>query len=287
MSARKRFLFIRNPASGSAKGLKSADLARLFPASDSVFTKGPGDATTLARKGAEEGFIPVAVGGDGTFREVAFGVKCNGPMGFIPLGTINLVAMALKIPKGARALEILARGEESGIYPGICEANGEESYFFIGVSAGPDADSVHGASLSLKKRIGRSVYALSFMKRLLKPVKSEIACLADGETAILSEAVALRMAWYGGPYRLGEKVSLFERGIELVGTGGGRARVLRLFASAASGGIIPPPPRFSKMCEKIILKSREGLLQIDGDPLFASAATMTCGKTPLKVISGS
>ncbi len=101
-----KYLFILNPKSGpTSRADKMVSLIdSLFSASgheyEFSFTTGPGDATQIAKKGAEDGFdLMVAVGGDGTVNEVATGlIDTNAILGIIPLGSGNGVARSLNIP---------------------------------------------------------------------------------------------------------------------------------------------------------------------------------------------
>ncbi|TAL15877.1 hypothetical protein EPN96_11390 [bacterium] len=280
-----RFTFIINPASGSARKALPEAIGQRFPGSKINFTEGAGHAVFLARAAVAEGKIPVACGGDGTFREVALGTGEKGPMGFIPLGTVNLLGLALGVPKNFRkAFAVLEKGRTRHVYPGIFEADGEKGVFFIGISAGPDADAIHNVNMRLKKIVGRYAYALSLALRLTRPVYPAIECEANGEKTVLGVCIALRMPWYGGPFRMGKKASLFEKDIEVVGTGGGRVALLRLYASVLSGYLLPEPKIFRKMTQKAVIKSSTGRFQVDGDNLHAAEITLTASQEPLEVI---
>ena len=101
MSTRQSYLAIVNPAAGGGRSRKLLDpaLDRLRAggvAVDIAETRGPGDATRIAREeyaGGRRKFI--AVGGDGTSYEVVNGLfpeasKGEPPaLGFLPLGTGN------------------------------------------------------------------------------------------------------------------------------------------------------------------------------------------------------
>jgi diacylglycerol kinase family enzyme len=280
-----RFTFIINPASGSAKKALPEALRKRFPGSAIAFTERAGHAVLLARTAVAEGRIPVACGGDGTFRDVALGTGEKGPMGFIPLGTVNLLGLALGVPKDfQKAFEVLERGRTRPVYPGVFEADGEKGYFFIGISAGPDADAIHEVSLRLKKLIGRYAYALSLALRLARPIPPVIECETDGEKVTLGACIALRMPYYGGPFHMGKTTSLFEKDIEVVGVCCGRLTLLRLYASVLTGYLIPEPKIFRKMTHRAVIKSSTGRFQLDGDNLHAGEVTLSASPEPLEVI---
>lgn len=102
-----RYAVIYNPHSGQNHGasvgqqieqalIKKQQSVALMP------TKGPKDATRLARKAAQDEFdIVVAVGGDGTINEVVSGLATfDKPpyLGIVPAGTVNNLARVLQIP---------------------------------------------------------------------------------------------------------------------------------------------------------------------------------------------
>ena len=115
----KRILFIVNPISGIGKhkGVEHLitgrmDQSRFAP--EIVYTTGPGDATAISRKAAEDGLeVVVAVGGDGTVNETAAGlVGTESALAIVPAGSGNGLARHLKIPMNLkRAIEVINRGK--------------------------------------------------------------------------------------------------------------------------------------------------------------------------------
>jgi len=75
-------------------------------------TQGPGDATRLAARVAADIDVVLAVGGDGTVREVAEGLsESRKPLAVLPGGTENLVARQLGMKPNARCIfEALTAG---------------------------------------------------------------------------------------------------------------------------------------------------------------------------------
>ncbi len=149
-------LFIVNPASGARRRSQALDavLARarkVLPGAEVSYTAYPGHAQELARQGAQEGYpLLVAVGGDGTFSEVANGVLevktspvIGGPaVGLIDLGTGGDFRRSLGLEPGPEAcLEALATGRERLVDVGLAhfvDRNGQpaQHYFVNVLSAG-------------------------------------------------------------------------------------------------------------------------------------------------------
>jgi len=98
-----RVVCIVNPVAGKAKGAELRakaleELMRVFPDSTFLYTSRPGHAAELAR-GAHDVDLLVAVGGDGTVREIVSGlVSANGPLDHSTTGSLPLLAI---IPVGS------------------------------------------------------------------------------------------------------------------------------------------------------------------------------------------
>ncbi|MGY6743061.1 MAG: diacylglycerol/lipid kinase family protein [Cecembia sp.] len=120
--------FIVNPISGSISKSKRELLIqkiRKFPESKILFTKNKNHAIELAKLGIENGAKKIiAVGGDGTVREIATAlVNTDIPLAIIPLGSGNGLARHLKIPKDFDlALSLAMTGKKTRI--DIGEVNG-------------------------------------------------------------------------------------------------------------------------------------------------------------------
>lgn len=114
---------ILNPYSGRWKAQKRRPEAELALQEvgiefDVVETQGPGDGIRLAIEAVRQGFSPIiAAGGDGAISEVVNGLyRVNpdgilGPLGILPLGTANDLAVNLGLPLD---LKIAARAIQEG-----------------------------------------------------------------------------------------------------------------------------------------------------------------------------
>src|ERR1017187_5390005 len=102
-----KLFVIFNPA---ARGEKNQRVRRFLEAKagHSVTvapTQRAGDARLLAAGAVKEGYrIIVAAGGDGTINEVVNGIGISGAaLGVLPLGTVNVFAHELRIPRRIEA----------------------------------------------------------------------------------------------------------------------------------------------------------------------------------------
>src|SRR5256714_9313682 len=94
-------LVILNPAANSERAQRKREEVESL-AGDCSFcvTTRTGEAESVARRGAEEGFEKiVAAGGDGTVNEVVNGLAgTNTTLGLLPIGTMNVFATELGLP---------------------------------------------------------------------------------------------------------------------------------------------------------------------------------------------
>lgn len=130
---------IVNPISGTKGKEKILKELHEHPLCRLVATTGPGDATRLSRQAREQGARAViAVGGDGTVREVAIPlIGGDVPMGIIPAGSGNGLARHLHIPADPKkAFAIIRDGHVSRI--DTAEACGMP--FFCTMGLGFDAE---------------------------------------------------------------------------------------------------------------------------------------------------
>lgn len=147
--------------------------ARAVPTTES--DGGGGQARDALAAGAD---AVVAIGGDGTVREVAGVVAHTGvPLGIVPAGTANLFARNLGLP--LRDVDAAARVAVAGAPAAIdlgrvvlTRADGSrdpEQPFLVVVGVGNDALAVEASSLRAKRRVGWPAYVAAGARRLGHP----------------------------------------------------------------------------------------------------------------------
>ncbi len=206
MSGRKRIDIIVNPAAGSRNdGLFDGAVRQLHDKGAFVRcfeTVGPGHATELAAKCAQEAYtdVIVAAGGDGTINEVARGLLGHPtPLGVLPLGTANVLAIELGQKLRARSVaDTLLHGDAKLIGTGL--VNGD--LFLLMVGAGFDGEVVGAIKPSMKRRVGKFAFVLEGLKALLKGPEYPISVVVDGEPQDAAWVVVTNARHYAGPFVL-------------------------------------------------------------------------------------
>jgi diacylglycerol kinase (ATP) len=163
-------------------------------------TERPGEAETLARRAADEGFEKiVAAGGDGTINEVVNGLAGSPAMlGLLPIGTVNVFATELGLPPhDLQSCWDIIRGDQTRLVD-LPSANGK--YFVQLAGVGLDAQAVKETSLALKRSFGPLSYLISAAQiaarqppRLL--IDSEDRPSIEGSFVLIGNG-----RHYGGPF---------------------------------------------------------------------------------------
>lgn len=180
---KRRALLIINPISGTASkdGLGDMVASTLAPAGYEVtaaFTRGPDDATRLARNACADGFDAViAAGGDGTVNETAAALRSTGvTLGILPCGSGNGLARHLNIPVDIHeALRIILDGHR--IYADCASANGQPFFCTFGVGF----DAAVSETFARQRRRGRLMYVRSAISTYLNYAPETYTIIANGQ----------------------------------------------------------------------------------------------------------
>lgn len=219
-------MLIYNPRAGQFGRRGEAKIARavriLEAAGHSTTvapTTGPRTAGAIARRHIDRGAsLILAAGGDGTINEVAEGMlHTNVPLGILPGGTANVLAMEMKL--GSRLDRVAER--INGLVPRrvpvghvICDG-GVSRHFLLMAGAGLDAHIVYHVNAGLKARVGKLAYwaaGWSMLGRRLPQIQVQ-AC---GREWLCSFALVSKVRNYGGDFEIARSVTLFEDQFEVV-----------------------------------------------------------------------
>jgi YegS/Rv2252/BmrU family lipid kinase len=213
-------VLIANPSAG--RGRQRRTTRRILEALrlagydvEPLATRHPGHATELARAAAVRGVGAVfAYGGDGTLREAAAGVlSTRVPIGFIPGGTTNVMALTLGLPRDpVEAAAALARAEVHEMDVGLC---GDEAFLML-ASAGFDARVVTALPPALKRLSGTLAVAWSGLCHAFTYRFPEIAVEADGRRLSGTLVAVCNIPYYGGPWQLLPEARPDDRRLDLL-----------------------------------------------------------------------
>jgi diacylglycerol kinase family enzyme len=201
---RKRVLLVANPISGSGRNRREAPrlaaaLARLGVASEIAFTERAGHGRELARGALSAAFdAVVAVGGDGTLREVADGLDGRLPAGLYPTGTANVMARELAIPFSVEgAAHVIATEPPMAI--DSARANGARALFVVG--AGFDARVLAGLERARKGGISYASYLAPVLRAITDYRAPRLLVSVDGGAPQSCDfALVSNTRYYAGPW---------------------------------------------------------------------------------------
>lgn len=170
----KKAMVIINPSSGKEKAEEYKELVlevlnKEYENIDVNYTEKANDATKFAGQACEENYdLVVSMGGDGTINEVINGLAPHErrPIyGILPLGTVNDLSQALKIPqKVEKAIEMLGSGKVISIDTGKIN----DQYFGNVVAVGRVPEAIHEVSIEEKSKLGSLAYYIKGAKRILE-----------------------------------------------------------------------------------------------------------------------
>ena len=288
---RRHILIIVNPAAGRARSSERR-LGRFVAALErqgcTVVLRragpSPGQVERLAGQ-AEPGFDAiVAAGGDGTISAVVNGLGGRAvSFGVLPLGSANVLAREIRLPRAPEALaSLITTGPVSPIWPGRV---GERAFVMM-ASAGFDSEIVAALSPELKRRVGRLAFAWGFLVRLWHCPACELTVRADGVEYRAAAVVAAKGRHYAGPFVVAPGADLAEPVLELVLLDRrGRWAMLR-YATALFLGRVP------RLGDIAIVRARQASVagnralpvQADGEIVGELPITLAVADRPLLLI---
>lgn len=254
---------------------------------EKIFTKKPGDATIIASNYAKLVDFIIVFGGDGTIREVVEGItKTPIPIGIIPFGTVNVLALDLKIPfNPIKAINTIIEGNIKKIDIGFINT----IPFLLMCSSGIDALAVHNVNLNTKKIIGPIAYIFSAIKSIIiyRPHKITINIIDqdiidEGYLVIISNS-----RFYGGKFVIDKDTSIDDGLLNIFLFKKGLIKdTFRLFAGVLLNKIEQVPGIVYYKGKEIYLNSKKKVyMQIDGDKAPPPPAHITIKKRIIPIFT--
>lgn len=282
----------------SARGEKAevlrARAQSLFPNCLWRRTSEAGHARELAAQAVRNGFQTIiAAGGDGTANEVVNGIG-DVPGGFdsthfgvLPLGTINVFARELGVPRHlAGAVKVLKEGKTMTIDLGRVEytaAGSPRQRFFIQLAgAGLDSRAIELVNWELKKKLGPIAYIVAGCQAMCE---TQPVIVAHTQTPVSGEMVLIGNGrFYGGSFAVFPAASLQDGLLDVCVLP--KVTWLRLMAAAPAlltGRELGSALHFSLPSVTLTSTSRV-ILQLDGENACELPATLSIRPKALRVI---
>jgi diacylglycerol kinase (ATP) len=143
------------------------------------------EAARLLRTAADNGYEQVVVaGGDGSVR-LGVNALAGGalPLAIVPLGTGNLLAASLGVPRSPMAAaKRLATASPVTIDTGLLQLNGGRERFAVAAGLGFDARVMSSTSSSAKARFGVLAYFATVLRLVASLPVAEAEITVDGRT---------------------------------------------------------------------------------------------------------
>lgn len=214
---RRAVTLIYNPVAGWRRRRKLIEVVEAMNRRGAIVslreTGGPGDAERFARETADAGIadIVVAAGGDGTINEVANGlVGSELPLGVIPIGTANVLAIEIGLPAASDQLgALLLEGRAREIGAGRVN----KRFFLLWVGAGFDGRLVHAIDPMMKRKYGKLAFVWTGLRQIARPSGPRLV-VSDGVRRVTCGWVVVANAChYAGTFKLAPSVRFDEVGL--------------------------------------------------------------------------
>ena len=177
-----RALLVVNPIAGRGRAEDHAEeLARGLEALETeveIFRTGArGDAAAKVMELAPEVDLVVVVGGDGTLGEVLSELPAEIPVALLPMGTANVMAWDLGLPRRVPAL-LRAIAARRTVNLDTARVNGRLSFLVLGV--GFDGEIVRDVDQRRRGPITKAFYVRSVLRCLWRNRPPELRVGVDG-----------------------------------------------------------------------------------------------------------
>jgi YegS/Rv2252/BmrU family lipid kinase len=252
-------------------------------------TSGQGDATEIVRTFLNKGIDLVAVcGGDGTISEVAAGlVGTKVPLGVLPAGTSNVLAIELGIPTTlARAEELLLTGSPASFKLG--HADGRP--FLLWAGAGIDARVMGRMNLAMKRRLGRAGIFFTAASQFLQYEFPNLEVEIDGTPYEATYAVVCRAKHYAGRWIIAPQARFGSDTLDvLLFAHRDRAKLFQLFVAMQQGRAAHLSDGLARIVRgrDVTIRSRESYpvqIQVDGDCVLETPVHCRVGEDTVRIL---
>jgi YegS/Rv2252/BmrU family lipid kinase len=234
---------------------------------EAFLTESRGDAQRRARRIESDVGILVVAGGDGTLNEVINGLPdpSKTPIGLLPLGTANILAHELALPKDPEGVaQAIDGGSTRRIDMGVV---GDHRFLML-LSAGLDAMVTEEVRRSRGNRLGYGGYLLPIFKVFLRYRVPHLRVTVDeGEVFEGGLTVVSNTKNYGGIFTVADRARCDSGHFDIVIFPKATVPALVRHAFAARFGRVSKEPDVTYLTGKRVrIESPKPVpIQIDGD----------------------
>lgn len=290
MGNNKKALLIINPISGtrSKTGLEDYLRRRLAEKGldlESRFTRGSGDAYSMAADAVKAGYVAViTAGGDGTVNEAASALcGSDTKLGIIPLGSGNGLARSLNIPQDVKyATDVICDGYFDSCDHGV--VNGRNFFCTFGIGF----DAAVSEKFAREKRRGRTSYLKNVFIEFLKYSPGNYT-ISIGDKVITEKALLVAVcnaSQYGNNAYIAPHAKLTDGLLDVIvfHTGSPLAQMLagvELLTGRLDRNTLVDTFRVPSV---VISRKEDGPAHIDGDPVnLGKEMRIECSPGSLKI----
>ncbi len=234
-------------------------------------TAGPGDATEIAHRAANNGTSDVIVaGGDGTINEAVQGMAGTAArLAIIPRGTGNVLARELELPLEAEeAASLIVHGHSRKVHLGVAidETTHSQRYFLLMAGIGLDASVILRVQPTLKKHVGKLAFWFSGLTQLALWNPSSFALEINEMEYQATFAAIGNAATYGGDLAITPRARIDQPEFEIcVFETSSRRRYLQLLSQAMRDGLTEKSEGVRFLRSHQVKATGDVPVQVDGE----------------------
>jgi YegS/Rv2252/BmrU family lipid kinase len=289
----KKVTMIVNPVSGRGRAGEAARTAAQVLRSAGVEvhiheTRRAGEGTERAAELARSVDALVAVGGDGTLGEIVEGVRGQDVvLGLVPVGTANVVARDLRIPRNPRkSAGLLVQGTPRALDVG--EVNGRLFLAMVGV--GFDGEIVKNIAAARNGPISMATYVKPTLRtlRTYRPEILEVEVDGHSLPGATYGIIISNTRNYGGLFSVTPDARISDGWLDYQQrVRPGWIPIVRCGISAALRARAPASVARYGRGRRFIVRSRVPVaVQVDGDPFGTTPLDIQLHEKAVRILAG-
>ena len=280
-------IVILNPAARSDKAAGLSRKVEKIVGPDVVVsrTSKPGEARALARQAVKDGYKQIiAAGGDGTVNDVVNGLTgSSARLGILPLGTMNVFAAELGLPKNIRECWDVIRGGATRM---IDLPKAGEHAFVQMAGVGFDAQALKETTRDAKRNLGPLSYVISAAQILArKPPRLVVEAgnvQREGSFVLIGNG-----RYYGGPFPVFPNASLNDGLLDVIVLKNlGHLDLIRYLQGVLFGTHLGMKDVDYFQTKSLTVTSEEEVpVEVDGEVIGSAPVHFQCARRKLRVLT--